>query len=360
MMVVEPVLKFIVYQSIQNGRVGSDKTIRSYVNSLYDFFSFLEANNLQWDKSFDRINPNDISVVVLYRNWSLSLKGEASIKRSTINTRLAAIKQFYEFCQKKGMIESLPWEYTLRVNPSNSQDFMRHTRTNQSIDSSDLKLKTFKQTPKVLNVHQAKTLISSLTNQTLMLMVKLALTTGLRREEIVTLQRNIIFKPDIDRLNRRLSVDLIPSNDGQKTKGNRPRTIYIPAPLMLELFEYLQWGEGVKRHKLCSGSDKTKVFISSAGKHYSETSLNTLLSKHKSSGKIDFDVTPHMLRHTFATIELYAESQTKDMAQALAWVRDRLGHSSIQTTMIYIHCIEQLEHHEIHQYQRELMEIGQP
>ncbi|MEE8057239.1 MAG: hypothetical protein V3T17_05315 [Pseudomonadales bacterium] len=46
------------------------------------------------------------------------------------------------------------------------------------------------------------------------------------------------------------------------------------------------------------------------------------------------------------------------MAYALAWVCDRLGHSSIQTTMVYIHCIEQLEDHEIHQYQRELMELA--
>ena len=83
--------------------------------------------------------------------------------------------------------------------------------------------------------------------------------------------------------------------------------------------------------------------------------MGALLNKLYKNNHISFAVTPHMLRHTFATFELYAESSTKDMAQALSWVRDRLGHSSIQTTMVYIHCIEQLADHELHQYQNELL-----
>jgi integrase len=357
MVVIESVLKFIVYQSIQNGRVGSQKTIISYANSIYDFFSFLEANNLDWNKPYKQGKGDEISVVALYRNWSLSLTGKSALKRSTINTRLAAIRQFYEFCQKKDLIGFLPWEFALRVRTHDTEGFMRHARTNKPIDSTDLKLKVFKEPPKVLNINQTKELLLAIKNKTLLLMVKLALTTGLRREELITLQREFIFKPNALQMNSRLQVSLIPSADGQRTKGGRPRTIYIPAPLMMDIYDYMQWGEGVKRHKLAEGIDKTKVFLTGSGQEYSETSLNTLLSRLKSSGKIEFSVSPHLLRHTFATVELFAESKRKDMAQALSWVRDRLGHSSIQTTMVYIHCIEQLEDHEIHKYQRELMEL---
>ena len=145
---------------------------------------------------------------------------------------------------------------------------------------------------------------------------------------IVTFQRKWVYKPSQTQMNLRLPLTITPSPDGQRTKGSRPRTIYIPAPLMLDLYDYMQWGEGVKRHSISAGNDQNKLFLSTSGGEYSETSLNTLLNKLKLSGRIDLKVTPHMLRHTYATVELYAESKVKDMANALAWVRDRLGHSS--------------------------------
>lgn len=355
MKVVVPVFQFIIYQSIENGSVSSHKTIKNYSNALYDYFSFLEANSLDWEPTSNRSQVSNIS---LYRNWSASLDGKASLKPSTINSRLAVIKSFYEFCHDRRMIDSLPWTSVLRTSSHDNSGFMRHTRTGTKVESTDLRLKQFKEPPKILNLNQAKQLIESISNKTLLLMVKLSITTGLRRDEISSFQRDCIFKPSADQIGNRLAVDLTPSRGKQRTKGSRPRTIYIPAPLMLELHEYIRWGEGVKRHSKSIGNDSNKLFLTTDGKEYSESALNTLLAKLTATGKINFKVFPHMLRHTFATVELYAESQTKDMAHALAWVRDRLGHSSIQTTMVYIHCIEQLEDHEVHQYQKELLELA--
>jgi len=360
MEVVEPVLRFIVYQAVQNGRVRSKKTILSYANSLYDFFSFMEANNLNWNQSCRPDESTEITVVALYRSWSVSLTGKASLMASTINTRLAAIRQFYEFCLKRGTINRLPWDGVRRVARHGHQSAMRHTRSSLHTDSTDLRLKTYKQTPKVLTLNQAKQLVQAIDNRTLNLIVKLALTTGMRREELITFQLESICRPSSSQINNRLPVDLISRPNGQRTKGNRARTIYIPAPLMMELYEYTRFGEGVRRTKLADGIEEhlSYLFLNLKGESFSERALNTLLSKLYQSGRIDFHVTPHMLRHTYATMELYAESHTKDMGQALAWVRDRLGHSSIQTTMIYVHCIEQLDDHELHHYQNELLEMA--
>lgn len=361
MQVVLPVLRFVIYQLVQNGRIQSLKTIQSYANSLYDFFSFLEANNLSWDQPFKSKKLTEVSVVALYRNWSVSLPGKAALRTSTINTRLAAIQQFYVYCHKAKIIGFLPWNEARNASRHDSLDFLRHTRTAREAFTSNLRLKSFKQPPKVLSLNQAKDLLKAISNETLSLIVKLAITTGMRRDELTSFQREYVFKPSVAQLSRRLPIDLNPSPGGQRTKGSRPRTIYVPGPLMMELYEYTRFGEGVRRYRKvehASQNPRRFLFLTDNGDAFSERALNTLLSRLFLGGKMSFLVTPHMLRHTFATIELYAEAQLRDMAHALAWVRDRLGHSSIQTTMVYIHCIEQLEDHELHQYQRELMQLG--
>jgi integrase len=357
MNIVKPVLKFIIYHCVRNGNVQSKKTILSYANSLYDFFSFISTNNLSWEQPYKSKGGTNISIIALYRNWSTCLAGSSALKASTINTRLVAIQRFYEYCHKQGIITCLPWDEVKKARHHNNDLFLCHTRAIRHVNSTDLRLKTYKHPPKILTVRQAKQLISAIDNITLRLMVKLALTTGLRREELITFQREHVFKPSQKKMNNRLPIDLIPQPGKQSTKGNRARTIYVPAPLMMTLYDYTLFGEGVKRmkHAIMRQEDTSKLFLNYLGKTYSDNSLNSLLNKLYKNRHIDFMVTPHMLRHTYATIELYAESMHKDLAQALSWVRDRLGHSSIQTTMIYIHCIEQMENHELHQYQKELL-----
>ena len=67
------------------------------------------------------------------------------------------------------------------------------------------------------------------------------------------------------------------------------------------------------------------------------------------------------MRHTFATMELYYESERVDrhgrkkgLGHALAWVQKRLGHSSLQSVSIYVHCLDQLDNCELNMYQQEL------
>ena len=116
------------------------------------------------------------------------------------------------------------------------------------------------------------------------------------------------------------------------------------------------------------------LLLNHLGRPFADKGLNDALRKLyrgiTKNGKfyppvISFRVTPHMLRHTFATLELYAESESVDkktghkkgIGYALAWVRDRLGHGSIQTTTIYGHCLHQMETPELNEYQEVLNEM---
>ena len=128
-----------------------------------------------------------------------------------------------------------------------------------------------------------------------------------------------------------------------------------------ELFDYLNFGEGVERAKLFQKNFKEKTartFLNVDGEYWSEKGLNNAYRKlwvrEEKPPILSFRVTPHMLRHTFATFELYSESKRTNIGNALAWVRDRLGHRSIATTTVYVHCLDLMEESELNIYQKEL------
>tara|TARA_R110002124_G_scaffold147630_1_gene312943 strand:- start:13378 stop:14562 length:1185 start_codon:yes stop_codon:yes gene_type:complete len=363
MEIVKPVFRFLIYLVIQDGRIQSMKTIRSYASTLYDYFSFLEANDLHWNEPYLNDSQNfSISAVALYRNWSRSLlkkNGLRTVSDSTINLRLSVLKRFYSYCYDSGLIGYEPWETLFKIESEKMPSFLRHTRGQRVIRSNDLVLKTFKLPPKLLSLDQCKTLIHAIDNKELKLMTKLILSTGLRKDEVISFEKSSLFEPNMFEPNRRIPINLIPKNEGQRTKGSKPRRVFISVPLMKELWDYINFGEGVTRAKIFEkryGYNSPFVFLNRFGKTYSETSLNNSYRKlyTGSDNKIDFKVSPHMLRHTYATIELYAESQRTNIVAALAWVKERLGHSSLATTSVYIHCIELMQEHELSIYQQEL------
>jgi site-specific recombinase XerC len=127
---------------------------------------------------------------------------------------------------------------------------------------------------------------------------------------------------------------------------------------MRELFDYLNFGEGARRanaHRQKTKTAPRSVFLNRFGDDFSEKAVNNAYRK-LNTGKlaITFKVAPHMLRHTFATLELFHQSMRMPTAQALAWVRDRLGHNTLQTTSVYLHCIELMDDNELNDYQVQL------
>lgn len=365
--ILKPVFQFIVYLTIQDARIQSQRTIDNYASALYDYFSFIEANQLTWDEPYLNDAENfTVSVLALYRNWTQTLKdksGKRSVSDSTINLRLSVLKRFYEYCYAAGIINFEPWETLFKVQPETMPGFLRHTRGQKIVKGNDLTLKTFKKPPKLLSLEQCRELMSSIDSATFKLATKLILSTGIRKDELVSFVVSNISEPDLRNLNKRIPVDLEPVEGGQRTKGSKPRRIYVSVPLMKELWDYLHFGERVirgRKHTEKHGSESQFVFLNRFGSPFGETAFNNTydrLSEGKSP-KINFKVSPHMLRHTYATIELYAESQRVGTTKALSWVQKRLGHSSISTTSIYLHCIELLQEHELSTYQAELDAMG--
>jgi integrase len=360
---------YLLWLSLENSNTSSPATWRSHAESLYDYFSWLEANDLHWDENQKTgKHHQEISNIALYRNWSLDLinmkDGTNKIQPSTVRKRLVHLTSFYKWAFANERINFIPWNElsrvvrTVRTHPTMYQ----HTRAATITSSNDLYPKVRGAKIQLLSMDQCKELLHACRSETLHLMTKIMLQSGLRNAECRTFPRKYIFDPDLANRNQRIPINLSPRD--MSIKGQKPRTIYVSWQLMKELFDYLNFGEGAQRAKIQYQNTKqipSLTFLNHSGEAWSDKGLNNAYRKlWESTAKencLKFKVTPHMLRHTFATFELYAESQRRNLASALAWVRDRLGHSSINVTTVYVHCLDMLGEHDLNQYQNEIDSI---
>jgi site-specific recombinase XerD len=114
------------------------------------------------------------------------------------------------------------------------------------------------------------------------------------------------------------------------------------------------WPKLNAKHKRLHGEETSRFFLSEDGEPLSLTGLNNAF--RKVSQKTGIKCHPHMLRHTFGTYELLRMGVKKTQSQALLWVRDRMGHSSIQSTEIYIHAADLVQHDDVDGYQSDICE----
>jgi integrase/recombinase XerD len=164
--------------------------------------------------------------------------------------------------------------------------------------------KKIKKLPKVLSKEEIKILINSTENLKHKLVIKLLYSSGLRLQEIINLKRKEI---DFDR-------KIIFVNSG---KGRKDRITLLSEELKIDLLRYF-------------GSYKFHtdyLFEGRFGK-YSKKSVQKILEK--SSKELNKKITPHMLRHSFATHLL-------DAGTDLRYIQKLLGHSDLKTTEIYTH-----------------------
>jgi len=161
-----------------------------------------------------------------------------------------------------------------------------------------------KQLPKVISQDKIKAMINETKNLKHRLLIKLLYSSGLRLQELIDLKRK-----DIDFERNVLNV--------KKGKGNKDRITLISENLKMDLLKYYS-----------NNIFKTEyVFEGRMGK-YTKKSVQKVLDL--AGKKVGIKVTPHMLRHSFATHLLEAGTDIRH-------IQKLLGHSDLKTTEIYTH-----------------------
>lgn len=272
---------FILY--LKNERNYSLNTLRAYSKDIEEFIYFLQQEKID---DFVKIERQDL------RNF-LAILYQKKYSKATISRKIASLKSFFKFLQVQEQIKVNPLKY---------------------ISSP----KKEKKIPNFLTVDEIENLLSQpLTDNLLGLRDKAIMEflygTGVRVEELVSL--NVA---DIDFLGGMVKI---------KGKGNRERIIPVGEIALKAVNSYLR-----KREK--EGIDTKILFINKQKNRINVRSIRRIIGKYAKKANIQTKVSPHTLRHSFATHLLEAGCE-------LRAVQEMLGHKSLTTTQNYTHLTTQ-------------------
>ncbi len=270
-------------QYLLNNKGYSMNSCQSYQRDLNQFAKFLA----EYEANLEEVNEP------FFRQYLAYLHQLKQNKRS-INRKIISIRGFYHFYIKKNHLE------------------MENPLINIPL------LKTDKPLPKDLFMEQMKSLMIisekpyelGHRNQCI---VYLLFQTGMRVSELCNLKL--------------IDVDLEDGSIRVLGKGNKERIVYFKENAKTLLKEYL---EMIRPRLLNKDLPTDYFFLSYHGKPMSSRSIQYLLQARADVAPIPFKVSPHMLRHTFATNLLNHDADLKT-------VQELLGHESLSTTQIYTH-----------------------
>lgn len=335
------------------GAISSRKSWEPAGRALYDFFSFLQAHELDW-KDVER--KEEKSLLAAYRDYSLR---SINLKRTTVRQRVRYVCEFYSYALKQGWINALPFDYETRQFKG-KRGFLAHLgKSGITKIVADVMPKVHSVLPQYLTVNQLKKLLESAENIHHHFIMKLALGSGLRKSELATFPRAYVFDPDLaGRTEKNIGIYLDPDDGhGIKTKGNKPRTIYISRKLMKDLNHYATYFRCERLIKY--GSKNKALFLNKFGESFSHDGKSIDRIVREAGNKVGIKVWTHLLRHTYATLTLVALQNNKDQnrIEPLVFLQRQLGHSSIETTMIYLHLVNQLADEAVLSYSDEFGDI---
>ncbi len=275
---------FINYLNIERG--VSLNTCLAYKGDLTQYRAFLEENGVQ---SWDSKKIDLTGYLNFLRNTQL--------KPISISRKVAAIKTFYRFMENEGRIEFNPTLYL--ESPSI-----------KSWATSKLpKFLTYKEVESLLNQPEVTKPIGLRDKAILEFMYA----TGSRVSEVTSL--------NVSQINLEIGFANIIG------KGSKERIVPLGKTALNYISEYLEKGRPVL---VKNGHDGERLFLNWRGGHITRQALWKMIKKYALAGGIKKDISPHSLRHSFATHLLANDADLRS-------VQEMLGHANITTTQIYTH-----------------------
>lgn len=269
-------------------RQASDHTHKNYMVDLTQFIAFVGRVHPEITTDTPSgLKAIDAHVVREYLNELFSSKSATSIAR-----KLASLRTFFQFCQRRGWVESNPAKEV--ASP-----------------------KIPKRVPKFLTIDEVEVLLKAPDDMdTLGIRDKAILETlyasGLRVSELVGLDVN--------------DLDLTEGVVRVLGKGKKERIVPVGSKAVESIKRYVH----ARPTDFPANERHGALFVNRQGGRLTARSIERLVSKYLKRCGIQKTVTPHVLRHTFATHLLNAGADMRG-------IQELLGHASLSTTQKYTH-----------------------
>ena len=259
----------------------SDLTITGYEKEISKFFDFLENHKIKYNK----LTNADIRLYLKYLD-------ELKFNKSSISRNLSALRTFYKYLSEEGIVKLNPFKNI--SNPKKDKklpNFLNYEEIDKIFDSIDI------------------TTVQGLRNRCI---VEILYDTGIRVSEIVNLTIS-----DIDFNKKTINIF---------GKGKKERIVYFGDYLEEILNKYIT----TSRNELIGNKNNNYLILNTRGDKITTRGIELIIDKIVNDASIKHKISPHVLRHTFATHMLNGGSDIKSIQQLL-------GHESLSTTGIYTH-----------------------
>lgn len=264
---------------LQNEKKLSDNTLQSYKRDIIQYQNYIEENQINYTK----VSKEDIKTYLNY----LKKVGK---KSSTISRNLASIRSFYQFLIRNRKIKNDPTE---------------------DVQSP----KVEKRIPSVLTAQEVELLLEQPKDVDLKgtrdkAMLEFAYATGMRVTEIIN-----------------LNIENVNIEEGYVIcrTGAKQRNIPLGSLSLRALKEYIEDARPI----LIKNEREKALFVNVNGKRLTRQGFWKIVKYYKEQAHITKDITPHVLRHSFATHLLQNGADLKA-------IQTMLGHSDISSTQVYM------------------------
>lgn len=323
--------RFLEYIEIEKGR--SLKTVENYDRYLNKFFEFAEKSGVKIASNVDEkllreyrlflnrqlANPN--------KNVRQDLRG-ATLKKKTQNYYMIALRSFLKFLSKNKVQSVAPDQIELAKVGERELDLITKKELNDILEAPEKKfrnlesIKAKSKRTKNLQKELASDYLKALRDKAIL---ETLFSTGLRVSELVSLSRFLD-----------LSVDQV----SVRGKGEKVRVVFFTPDAKKAIKRYLEERKDTNNYLFVNHS-KINVDKNSEDSPLTTRSVERIVRDYAIFCGISRKVTPHVLRHSFATNLLGNGADIRA-------VQKMLGHANIATTQIYTHVTDK-ELKDIHQ-----------
>lgn len=290
-MVDELLTQFL--EHLRYERNVSEHTLRNYQSDLEQFFDHLAPI----DPHTEKRNEPDLAQIdhLTIREWLAALHS-AQKKKSSIARKLAALRTFFQFLVREGVVELNPAK--LVATPRLEKKLPRHLSVEDAI--------RFIETPDT-ETHLGRRDRA---------MLELLYATGIRVSELTKLNIH-----DIDFTNKLIRVS---------GKRRKERIVPFGDPAGDALQAYLAVRDQFLIHAPISLREPDALFLNYQGTRITTRSVGRMVEKYIRLCAGMYDLSPHALRHSFATHLLDSGADLRD-------IQELLGHARLSSTQIYTH-----------------------